>query len=123
MVLPLLGPSVPLMSIALGFAAVSYVTVPRSGDSATTSYLPSLSVSLMTAVASFGNVLPPSSAEVASQVPSIADSPRLGSSASARQGSANSTTAGIRTKRFIGILRQGRDERGESARKSTPDPP
>src|SRR6516225_4696214 len=72
-VFPLFGPSVPVMSIALGFADGSSLVVPRSGFLPTmTVYLPSLIVSLMDLRTSSGNGFPPSSAVDASQVPWMA---------------------------------------------------
>src|SRR5260370_40116213 len=71
-VFPLLGPSVPMMSISLGFLDGSTLTVSRSGFLPTvTVYLPSHMTSLMVFLTSLGNISPPSSAADASQAPSI----------------------------------------------------
>src|ERR1017187_5765049 len=96
------------MSISFGFAELSYVTVPRSVDSASTSYSPFLSVNFRLSIDFFGSFLPLSSAEAASHVPSIAASSFLGSSQSATQGNASSTPTQSRKRRLIVVLRKGR---------------
>src|SRR6266851_6143726 len=71
-VFPLLGPSVPVMSIDLGFFDGSTLTVPSSGFLPTvTVYLPSSMTSFMVFRTSSGYFSPPSSAADGSQVPSI----------------------------------------------------
>src|SRR5258708_38888422 len=86
-VFPLLGPSVPVMSISLGFFDGSTLTAPRSGFLPTvTVYLPSPMTSLMVFRTSSGYFSPPSSAADASQVPSIDLASSLASSPRERHG-------------------------------------
>src|SRR5229473_5927981 len=86
-VFPLLGPSVPTMSISLGFFDGSNLTVPRSGFLPTvTVYLPSSMTSLMVFRTSSENFSPPSSAADGSQVPSIDLASSLASSPRQRHG-------------------------------------
>src|ERR1700687_422910 len=86
-IFPLFGPSVPMMSISLGFFDGSNLTVPRSGFLPTvTVYLPSPMTSLMVFRTSSGNFSPLSSAADGSQVPSIDLSSSLASSPRERHG-------------------------------------
>src|SRR5581483_10828808 len=74
-VLPLLGPSVPVMSSALGLADGVRLRVPRPSDlPPVTVYSSPLMTSFMVLRTSSGNACPPSSAVAGSQVPS-SDSP------------------------------------------------
>src|SRR5262249_34261529 len=74
-VLPLFGPSVPVISSAFGFADGSSLQVPRSGCVPTvTVYWSPLTSSRMDLQISSGNGFPPSSADDGSQTPSSAAS-------------------------------------------------
>src|SRR5262245_23582723 len=72
-VLPLLGPSTPITSIAFGALAGSILTVPVSfGPGDLVVYFPSSSTSVIDLSTSSGSLRPPTSPETKAQVPSIA---------------------------------------------------
>src|SRR5262249_26348204 len=114
-VLPLFGPSVPVMSSAFGFADGFRLQVPRSGFVPTvTVYWSPLSSSLMVLRTSSGNFFPPSSAADGSQVPS-----RVSSMASSLQAADEHETTRANATNSLSVicnLLQGTD----SADQATP---